>query len=157
MGRRFLLSSDSTTLTITNTVESDAGIYEVKHMGLVISQRQEKCESRVLDALQNYPILSGIRFTVINTLSGNLLMWLANQCTVIYFRRCAASSVRCTCGAIEYWRPNVHPVIMDTFAWPRVYVVLHTELLCYLCAILQWTGGSTQWRTSVICPAVWSQ
>eukprot|EP00731_Ephydatia_muelleri_P032917 Em0024g461a len=70
MGGRFLLSPDRTTLTITNTVESDAGIYEVKHMGLLISQRQEKCESRVLDALRNYPILSGIRFTVINTLSG---------------------------------------------------------------------------------------
>ena len=83
MGGRFLLSPDSTTLTITNTVESDAGIYEVKHMGLLISQRQEKCESRVLDVLRNYPILSGIRFTVINILSGNVLMWLANQHIVI--------------------------------------------------------------------------
>eukprot|EP00731_Ephydatia_muelleri_P032797 Em0024g341a len=70
IGGRVTLSPDRTTLTITNTVESDAGIYEVKHMGLLISQRQEKCESRVLDALRNYPILSGIRFTVINTLSG---------------------------------------------------------------------------------------
>ena len=83
MGGRFLLSPDSTTLTITNTVKSDAGIYEVKHMGLLLSQRQEKCESRVLDALRNYPILSGIKFTVINTLPGNALMWLANQHIVI--------------------------------------------------------------------------
>ena len=83
MGGRFLLSPDSTTLTITNTVKSDAGIYEVKHMGLLLSQRQEKCESRVLDVLRNYPILSGIKFTVINTLPGNALMWLANQHIVI--------------------------------------------------------------------------
>ena len=83
MGGRFLLSPDSSTLTIANTVQSDAGIYEVKHMGLLISQRQEKCESRVLDALRNYPILSGIKFTVINTLSGNVLMWLVNQHIVI--------------------------------------------------------------------------
>ena len=66
-----MLSPDHTTLTIMNTVESDAGVYEVKHMGLVISQRQEKCESRVLDALRNYPILSGARFIVINSLFGN--------------------------------------------------------------------------------------
>ena len=83
MGGRVTLSPDRTSLTITNTVESDAGIYEVKHMGLLISQRQEKCESRVLDALRNYPILSGIRFTVNNTLSGNVLMWLATQHTII--------------------------------------------------------------------------
>ena len=83
MGGRVTLSPDRTSLTITNTVESDAGIYEVKHMGLFTSQRQEKCESRVLDALRNYPILSGIRFTVNNTLSGNVLMWLATQHTII--------------------------------------------------------------------------
>ena len=83
MEGRVTLSPDRTTLTIANTVESDAGIYEVKHMGLLISQRQEKCESRVLDALRNYPILSGIKFTVINTLSGNVLMWLATQHIVI--------------------------------------------------------------------------
>ena len=70
MGGRFLLSPDRTTLTIQNTVQSDVGMYEVKHMGLLISQRQEKCESRVLDALRKYPILSGLRFTV-NSLSGN--------------------------------------------------------------------------------------
>ena len=71
MGGRVTLSPDHTTLTIMNTVESDAGVYEVKHMGLVISQRQEKCESRVLDALRKYPIMSGARFIVVNSLFGN--------------------------------------------------------------------------------------
>ena len=55
-----------------DTVESDDEVYEVKHMGLLISQRQEKCESRLLDALQKYPILSGLKFSN-TTLSGNIL------------------------------------------------------------------------------------
>ena len=57
---------------LMDTIESDAGVYEVKHMGLLISQRQEKCESRVLDALRKYSILSGLRFTV-TTSSGNII------------------------------------------------------------------------------------
>ena len=69
-GGRVMLSPDSTTLTIMNTVESDAGVYEVKHMGVVTSSRQEKCEARVLSSLRQYPVLAGHKF-VVTASSGN--------------------------------------------------------------------------------------
>ena len=66
-----MISSDSTTLIIMNTVESDAGTYEVKHMGVVTSNREEKCEARVLSSLREYPILAGLKFTVTTPAYGN--------------------------------------------------------------------------------------
>ena len=71
-GGRVMLSPDSTMLTIMNTVESDAGVYEVKHMGVVTSSRQEKCEARVLSSLRQYPVLAGHKF-VVTTSSGNVI------------------------------------------------------------------------------------
>ena len=74
-----MISPDSTTLTIMNTVESDVGIYEVKHMGVVTSYRQEKCEGRILGSLRKYPILAGLKFTV-TTIDGNVSFLSCETC-----------------------------------------------------------------------------
>ena len=78
-GGRVMISPDSTTLTIMNTVESDAGTYEVKHMGVVTSNRQEKCEARMLGSLRKYPIFAGLKFTVTAS-DGNGSFLLCETC-----------------------------------------------------------------------------
>ena len=68
-----------------NTVESDAGTYEVKHMGGATSNRQEKCKSRMLGSLRKYPILAGLKFTV-TTSDGNVSFLLCER--MPYILRC---------------------------------------------------------------------
>ena len=74
-----MISPDSTILTIMNTVESDAGTYEVKHMGVVTSNRQEKCEARMMGSLRKYPIFAGLKFTVTAS-DGNVSFLLCETC-----------------------------------------------------------------------------
>ena len=59
-----LLSSDNTTLTITNAQWSDAGVYHVQFAGLRIYPYNKLCEEETLDILRHYPVLSPVVFNV---------------------------------------------------------------------------------------------
>ena len=56
--------STTTTLTITNMVQSDAGVYHVQFAGLRIYPYNELCEEETLAALRHYPVLSPVMFNV---------------------------------------------------------------------------------------------
>ena len=58
------LSSDNTTLTITNAQRSDAGVYHVQFAGLRIYPYNKLCEEETLAILRHYPVLSPVLFTV---------------------------------------------------------------------------------------------
>ena len=56
--------STTTTLTITNMVQSDAGVYHVQFAGLRIYPYNELCEEETLAALRHYPVFSPVMFNV---------------------------------------------------------------------------------------------
>jgi len=56
--------STSTTLTITNMVQSDAGVYHVQFAGLRIYPYNKLCEEETLAILRHYPVLSPVVFNV---------------------------------------------------------------------------------------------
>ena len=58
------LSSDNTTLTITNARQSDAGVYHVQFAGLRIYPYNKLCEEETLAILRHYPVLSPVVFNV---------------------------------------------------------------------------------------------
>ena len=58
------LSSDNTTLTITNAQQSDAGVYHVQFAGLRIYPYNKFCEEETLDILRHHPVLSPVVFNV---------------------------------------------------------------------------------------------
>ena len=58
------LSSDNTTLTITNARPSDAGVYHVQFAGLRIYPYNKLCEEETLAILRHYPVLSPVVFNV---------------------------------------------------------------------------------------------
>ena len=58
------LSSDNTTLTITNAQRSNAGVYHVQFAGLRIYPCNKLCEEETLDILRHYPFLSPVVFNV---------------------------------------------------------------------------------------------
>ena len=58
------LSSDNTTLTITNAQRSDAGVYHVQFGGLRIYPYNKLCEEETLAILRHYPVLSPVVFNV---------------------------------------------------------------------------------------------
>ena len=58
------LSSDNTTLTITNARQSDAGVYHVQFAGLRIYPYNKLCEEETLALLRHYPVLSPVVFNV---------------------------------------------------------------------------------------------
>ena len=58
------LSSDNTTLTITNARQSDAGVYHVQFAGLRIYPHDKLCEEETLAILRHYPVLSPVVFNV---------------------------------------------------------------------------------------------
>ena len=58
------LSSDNTTLTITNAQRSDAGVYHVQFAGLRIYPYNKLCEEETLAILRHYPVLSPVIFNV---------------------------------------------------------------------------------------------
>ena len=58
------LSSDNTTLTITNARQSDAGVYHVQFAGLRIYPYNKLCEEETLEILRHYPVLSPVVFNV---------------------------------------------------------------------------------------------
>ena len=62
--QRIALSSDNTTLTISSTTETDAGVYEVKYAGLRIYPYNETCEQETLSLVEHYPLFSPVRFHV---------------------------------------------------------------------------------------------
>jgi len=61
------LSSDNTTLTITNILRSHSGVYEVRFAGLRIYPYNYWCEEKTLAILRHYPLLSPVTFYVFNT------------------------------------------------------------------------------------------
>ena len=64
---KYLISQDDRSLTINDTVEQDAGVYEVKFTGLLRKGYEEKCraDSEVLDLLSSYPIASPVTFQLV--------------------------------------------------------------------------------------------
>ena len=58
------LSSDNTTLTITNAQGWHAGVYHVQFAGLRIYPYNKLCEEETLDILRHYPVLSPVVFNV---------------------------------------------------------------------------------------------
>ena len=58
------LSSDNTTLTITNAQRSNAGVYHVQFAGLRIYPYNKLCEEETLALLRHYPLLSPVVFNV---------------------------------------------------------------------------------------------
>ena len=58
------LSSDNTTLTITNSQRSDAGVYHVQFAGLRIYPYNKLCEEETLAILRHYLLLSPVVFNV---------------------------------------------------------------------------------------------
>ena len=62
--RNTSLSSDNTTLTITNAQRSDAGVYHVQFAGLRIYPHDKLCEEETLAILRHYPVLSPVVFNV---------------------------------------------------------------------------------------------
>ena len=58
------LSSDNTTLNITNAQWSDAGVYHVQFAGLRIYPYNKLCEEETLALLRHYPVLSPVVFSV---------------------------------------------------------------------------------------------
>ena len=58
------LSSDNTTLTITNAQPSAAGVYHVQFAGLRIYPYNKLCEEETLAILRHYPVLSPVVFNV---------------------------------------------------------------------------------------------
>ena len=62
--RTVSLSSDNTTLTITNARLSDAGVYHVQFAGLRIYLHNKFCEEETLAILRHYPVLSPVVFNV---------------------------------------------------------------------------------------------
>ena len=62
--RNISLSSDNTTLTITNARQSDAGVYHVQFAGLRIYPYNKFCEEETLAILRHYPLLSPVVFTL---------------------------------------------------------------------------------------------
>ena len=61
------LSSDNTTLNITNARWSDAGVYHVQFAGLRIYPYNKFCEEETLAILRHYPVLSPVVFSVYTT------------------------------------------------------------------------------------------
>ena len=61
---RITLSSDNMMLKISVTSEADAGIYEVKFVGLLIYPYSEFCEQETLALLRHYPALAPVTFYV---------------------------------------------------------------------------------------------
>ena len=62
--RNISLSSDNTTLTITNARPSDAGVYHVQFAGLRVYPYNKFCEEETLAILRHYPLLSPVVFTL---------------------------------------------------------------------------------------------
>ena len=62
--RYYTLSSDNTTLTITNARRSDAGVYHVQFAGLRIYPYNKLCEEETLALLRHCPVLSPVVFNV---------------------------------------------------------------------------------------------
>ena len=60
--RTVSLSSGTTTLTITNAQQSDAGVYHVQFAGLRIYPYNQLCEEETLAILRHYPVLSPVVF-----------------------------------------------------------------------------------------------
>ena len=58
------LSSDNTTLTITNAQRSHAGVYHVQFAVLGIYPHNKLCEEKTLAILRHYPVLSPVVFSV---------------------------------------------------------------------------------------------
>ena len=58
------LSTDNTTLNITNARLSDAGVYHVQFAGLRIYPYNKLCEKEILAILRHYPVLSPVVFTL---------------------------------------------------------------------------------------------
>ena len=58
------LSSDNTTLNITNARQSDAGVYHVQFAGLRVYPYKKMCEKETLAILRHYPVLSPVIFSV---------------------------------------------------------------------------------------------
>ena len=63
-GGRITLSSDNTTLTVTNSTAADTGVYVVRFDGLLIHPYSRICEKAVLDLLRHYPVLKPAVFYV---------------------------------------------------------------------------------------------
>ena len=61
---RVSLSSDNTTLTISNTTGTDAGVYEAKYAGLRVYPYDKTCEYETLSLAGYYPLLSSAIFYV---------------------------------------------------------------------------------------------
>ena len=61
---RVSLSSDNTTLTISSTKETDAGVCEVKYAGLRVYPYDRTCEYETLSLVGHYPLLSPAIFYV---------------------------------------------------------------------------------------------
>ena len=58
------ISQHNTTLTISNMVQSDAGVYHVQFTGLRIYPYNKLCEEETLAILRHYPVLSPVVFNV---------------------------------------------------------------------------------------------
>ena len=58
------ISQHNTTLTITNSQQSDAGVYHVQFAGLRIYPYNKLCEEETLAVLRHYPLLSPVVFNV---------------------------------------------------------------------------------------------
>ncbi len=59
---RFLLTIDSTELTIVDATANDAGVYEVKFEGILVYPYSMDCVAETLAFLRQYPILSPASF-----------------------------------------------------------------------------------------------
>jgi len=62
--RTISLSSNNTTLTITNAQQSDARVYHVQFAGLRIYPYNKLCEEKTLALLKHYQLLSPVVFSV---------------------------------------------------------------------------------------------
>jgi len=61
---RLSLSNDHMTLTITNSTESDAGMYEARFTWLLVYQYSKVCNDAALEAVEHYPAFLPAQFCV---------------------------------------------------------------------------------------------
>ena len=64
---RVSLSNDHMTLTIANSTESDAGMYEARFTRLLVYPYSEVCNDAALEAVKHYPALLPAQFYVHST------------------------------------------------------------------------------------------
>lgn len=61
---RVSLSNDHMTLTITNSTESDAGMYEARFTRLLVYPYSKVCNDAALEAVEHYPAFLPAQFCV---------------------------------------------------------------------------------------------